>query len=66
MAVWLFLPAGLVPRGAHLAQSSDGVGERGGTPRGRVPAEAHRGAGRGQEALLVTACSSAGDTSGLC
>lgn len=56
MAVWLFLLAGLVPRGAHLAPSSDGVGERGRPPRGRVPAAAHRRARRGEQAPLVTAC----------
>lgn len=50
-----FLPAGAVPRGAHLAQGSDRVGERGRPPRGRVSAQAHRGEGRGEKTLLVNA-----------
>lgn len=49
----LFLFAGLVPRGAHLAQGSDRVGERGGTPCCRVSAEAHLGESRGEKVLLV-------------
>lgn len=49
---WFWL-AGLVPCGTHLAQSSDRVGERGGTPCCSVSAEAHLGESRREKILLV-------------
>lgn len=44
---------GLVPCGTHLAQSSDRVGECGGTPCCSVSAEAHLGESRREKILLV-------------